>query len=56
MAELTVDQALKNIDVVVASAKMSRAEHMALGDSILIVKNACSTPDSKPEMEEEKDE
>lgn len=38
---ITVAQALKNIDIVVASVRMNRDEHVALAESISIVKEAC---------------
>ncbi len=47
MPKLTIAQALKNIDIVVASVKMNRAEHVALAESITVVKEACTTGKKK---------
>lgn len=52
MPKLTVEQALKNIDIVVASVKMNRDEHVALVESIQVIKEACSIGDTPPIPEE----
>lgn len=44
---ITVAQALKNIDIVVASVKMNRNEHVALMESIQVVKEAALAPKKK---------
>jgi len=51
MAQLTVDEALKNIDIIVANARMNRQEHDALRQSVILVAQRCKRAD---ELEKEK--
>ena len=51
MAQLTVDEALKNIDIIVANARMNRQEHDALRQSVTLVAQRCKRAD---ELEKEK--
>jgi hypothetical protein len=57
MAKLTLEQAFKNVDIVVATVEMNRAAHVTLGESMLIVKEACTANDAQKEAKKEvKDE
>jgi len=49
--EMTVNEALQNIDVVVSNARMSRPEHDVLRESLGIVARRCQQAD---ELEKEK--
>jgi len=51
MAQLTVDEALQNIDIIVANARMNRQEHDALRQSVALVAQRCKRAD---ELEKEK--
>jgi len=51
MTQLTVDEALKNIDIIVANARMNRQEHDALRQSVILVAQRCKRAD---ELEKEK--
>jgi hypothetical protein len=51
MTQLTVDEALKNIDIIVANARMNRQEHDALRQSVMLVANRCKRAD---DLEKEK--
>lgn len=53
MTQLTIDEALQNIDIVVAAARMTRQEHDALRESLGIVARRCKQAD---ELEKEKQE
>ncbi len=48
---MTVDEALNNIDIVVAGTKMNRQEHDALRQSVILVAQRCKRAD---ELEKEK--
>lgn len=49
---MTIQEALQNIDVVVANTKMNRQEHMALQQSVNMVAKRCELAD---QLEKEKD-
>jgi len=51
MVQLTVDEALKNIDIIVANTRMNRQEHDALRQSVMLVANRCKRAD---DLEKEK--
>ncbi len=56
---MTVQEALKNIDVVVSSVPMKRGEHIALQQSVELVTQRCQRADelekeSKPKKEKGK--
>jgi len=51
MAQMTVNEALKNIDIIVANARMNRQEHDALRQSVILVAQRCKRAD---ELEKEK--
>jgi len=51
MAQMTVNEALQNIDIVVAATKMNRQEHDALRQSVVLVAQRCKRAD---ELEKEK--
>ena len=51
MAQITVNEALQNIDIIVANAKMNRQEHDALRQSVITVAQRCKLAD---ELEKEK--
>ena len=51
MAQMTVNEALQNIDIVVAATKMNRQEHDALRQSVTLVAQRCKRAD---ELEKEK--
>jgi hypothetical protein len=42
---MTIDEALQNIDIVVAAVKMNRQEHDALRQSVALVANRCKRVD-----------
>jgi len=42
---MTVNEALQNIDIVVAAAKMNRQEHDTLRQSVIIVAQQCKRVD-----------
>ncbi len=44
---LTLEQAFTNVDNVVANAAMTRKEHMALAESLQIIKTAAYPDESK---------
>ena len=48
---MTVEEALQNIDIVVAATKMNRQEHDALRQSVVLVAQRCKLAD---ELEKEK--
>ena len=48
---MTVNEALQNIDIVVAAARMNRQEHDALRESLGVVARRCKRAD---ELEREK--
>ena len=50
MEQLTVNEALQNIDIIVAATKMNRQEHDALRQSVILVANRCKRAD---ELEKE---
>lgn len=50
MAQMTVNEALQNIDIIVAATKMNRQEHDALRQSVMLVANRCKRAD---ELEKE---
>ena len=50
MVQMTVDEALQNIDIVVAATKMNRQEHDALRQSVMLVAQRCKKAD---ELEKE---
>ncbi len=55
---VTVQEALKNIDIVVAGVQMKRGEHIALQQSIELVTQRCQRADElekEPKPEKEKD-
>lgn len=45
MKDLTIQEALQNIDVVVSNVTMKRAEHQALQQSITLVAQRCQLAD-----------
>ena len=45
MKQLTVQEALQNIDIVVSNAHMDRKEHQALQQSIVLVTQRCELAD-----------
>ena len=56
---MTIQEALKNIDVVVSSVPMKRGEHIALQQSVELVTQRCQRADelekeSKPKKEKGK--
>lgn len=54
MPELTVEQALKNIDIILSAVKMNRAEQVTMVTSVAIVSKACKVDVAPPMPEEEK--
>lgn len=48
---MTVNEALQNIDIVVANARMNRQEHESLVQSVRLVASRCKQAD---ELEQEK--
>lgn len=48
---MTIQEALQNIDIVIANTKMNRQEHMALQQSVNIVAKRCELAD---QLEQEK--
>lgn len=48
---MTVEEALQNIDIIVAGTKMNRQEHDALRQSVMLVARRCKRAD---ELEKEK--
>ena len=45
MKQLTVQEALQNIDIVVSNAHMDRKEHQALQQSVMLVAQRCELAD-----------
>lgn len=48
---MTIQEALRNIDIVVSNVPMKRAEHQALQQSVSLIAQRCKRAD---ELEEEK--
>ena len=48
---MTIQEALRNIDIVVSNVPMKRAEHQALQQSISLIQQRCKRAD---ELEKEK--
>ena len=42
---MTIQEALKNIDIVVSNVRMNRQEHQALQESITVVAQRCQRAD-----------
>jgi hypothetical protein len=49
--QMTVNEALQNIDIIIANTKMNRQEHDALRQSVTLVVQRCKLAD---ELEKEK--